>query len=568
MSAERIYPEVVELVGVDINKFHAMGGAYDGADRANRDIATWQPVLRSADVDISEVKSMADARTRDAYRNDAYTMGGMNYSRDSIVGGMFLLNSKPDWAVLGLDEAWAEEFSNEVEAKFTLWAESANNWVDAARMNTLTSMVRMAIGIYGLAGEVVATAEWLRDGGASRPFKTAIQMIDLDRLCNPFGQMNDKYLRNGIVKNDFGAPQGYWFRMAHPNSFYDPDSWKWNYVPVRKPWGRMQVIHIVEQSRADQSRGISDLVSSLKEHRMTKRFRDVVLQNAVVNSSYAASIESELPSEAVFASLGGGQGGSVGDAITGYAENYFGVINEYAGSAKNLVLDGVKIPHLFPGTKLNLHPAGKGGPLGTDFENSLLRYLSAALGISYEEFSNDYSKSNYSSIRAAMGKTWKTMMSRKRMVADRFANQVFALWLEEAINAGKITSLPKNAPSFYEGLNKEAYCACEWVGSSRGQIDELKETQAAALRIRENLSTREEELGRLGKDWRKVFAQLAREKREMTRLDIEPVASASSNALQSANNPDAAQPDSAATKAMVADHEDRLSEIEAKDQSE
>ena len=542
--SKRVYPEVTELVGVDIHKVQAMGGAYDGADRANRDIATWQPVLRSADSEISSAKGMSDARSRDAYRNDAYMMGGLNFSRDSIVGGIFLLNSKPGWAVLGLDEQWAEEFSAEVEEKFMLWAESPANWVDASRMNTLTSLVRLAVGIYGVSGEFVASAEWLRDGGAQRPFNTAIQILSVDRLCNPNGKMNDKYLRNGVVKNDYGAPQGYWFRQGEPSDYY-ANSWEWKYVPVAKPWGRIQVIHVLEQNMADQSRGISDLVTSLKEYRMTKRFRDIVLQNAVVNSSYAASIESELPTDAVFAQLGGaGTPEAIQDAITNYGTGFYGAINDYAGSAKNLVLDGVKIPHLFPGTKLNLYPAGKGGPLGSEFENSLLRYLSASLGISYEEFSNDYSKSNYSSIRAAMQKTWRTMQARKRVIADRFANHIFSLWLEEAINKGLITSMPKNAPSFYEGLNKEAYCACEWVGASRGQIDELKETQAAALRIRENLSTREEELGRLGKDWRKVFAQQAREKREMERLDIVPAQdSPAMNALGGANQPDAANPD-------------------------
>ena len=45
---------------------------------------------------------------------------------------------------------------------------------------------------------------------------------------------------------------------------------------------------------------------------------------------------------------------------------------------------------------------GKGGPLGQEFEQSLLRYIAAALGVSYEQLSKDYSQTNYSSARAAM----------------------------------------------------------------------------------------------------------------------------------------------------------------------
>ncbi len=58
-----------------------------------------------------------------------------------------------------------------------------------------------------------------------------------------------------------------------------------------------------------------------------------------------------------------------------------------------------------------------------------------------------------------------------------------ALWLEEAINKGEITSVRRNMPSFYEKQFKDAYTACDWVGASRGQVDELKETQAAILKI-------------------------------------------------------------------------------------
>ena len=142
----------------------------------------------------------------------------------------------------------------------------------------------------------------------------------------------------------------------------------------------------------------------------------------------------------------------------------------------------------------------------------MLRYISAILGVSYEQMSKDYSKANYSNLMAAIADTERRMRVEKRQVADRFAGIFYRLWLEEALNAGEITAMPKKAPNWYDGLNQEAYSACEWIGASMGQIDELKETQAAVLRLNNGLSTREMELARLGKDWRVVFRQLAREK--------------------------------------------------------
>ena len=311
---------------------------------------------------------------------------------------------------------------------------------------------------------------------------------------------------------------------------------------MRKPWGRLQVIHIFEQVQPDQSRGVSSMVSVLKEMKMTKSFRDIVLQNAVVNATYAAAIESELPTETLWDQLGVGTGDNG-------VERYLTALAEYTGGAKNLHIDGVKIPHLFPGTKLNLKPMGTPGGVGTDFEQALLRYAAASLGLSYEQFSKDYTKTNYSSARASLVETWKFMQSRKKMFADRFATAVYSLWLEEQINGG-LAPLPagKTAAHFYEGLNKEAYCKCDWIGASRGQIDEYKETQAAVLRIKEGLSTFEEEIARSGKDFREVFAQQAREKTLRKKLGIEIVATQLAVAAMGAQQQDQQQNDNAPAK--------------------
>lgn len=496
-----------------------VGGAFDAASRFDREVALWSPAIRSADSDLLPEKSTIDARVRDTVRNDAFAAAGSEIRKDNIVGALFAVNSKPDYTTLGLDKVWAEEFQTEVEAKFTLWAESPRNWVDASRINNFTSLVRLAVGMSVLSGEVLAAAEWIRDG---RMFNTAIQMVDTDRLSTPPNLRANRNIRGGVERDAHGAPQAYHIRMSHPTDFFNPDAYRWKRVPTEKPWGRQQIIHLFQQFRPDQSRGVARMVAGLKESRITKKFRDVVLQNAVVNATYAASIESDMPSEVIFQSLGGGQMDSdtIATAVQNYAGGYMSVIADYIKSSKSLQIDGVKIPHLLPGTKLQLRPASQNGPLGTEFEQSLLRYLAAILGVSYEQLSKDYSQTNYSSARAAMTETWKTMQSDKKMFADRFASAIFLLWLEEAFSKGEITALPRKAPNFWEGLNREAYGACEWIGASRGQIDELKETQAAVLRIKYRLSTYEDEHARLGKDFRRVFEQVEREVKIMENKGI------------------------------------------------
>jgi len=526
----------------------ALGGGLEGASRLSREMATWNPAVVSPDMQVNSAKEMADARGRDVVQNDGYAMGAVHTHRDSIVGSQYRLNSQPDYETIGADENWADEFQRYIEGRFNLMADSENCYLDASRTMTLTGMIRLAVGGFVMTGEVLATAEWLRDRYS--PYGTAVQFVSPTRLSNPDGGMDDKFLRRGVSINQYGAPQGYWFRKAFPGDFYSfDDSWRWVYVPARKPWGRRQVIHIVDRLMPAQTRGIADMVAVLKTMRMTKRFQDVTLQNAVVNASYAAAIESELPSDVVFASMGAGASG-----MAPMLQEYMRALMSYAGDANGIAVDGVKMPHLFPGTKLSLKPMGTPGGVGTDFEESLLRHSAAALGLSYEQFSRDYSKTNYSSARASMTETWKGMQSKKKNVADRAASMIFELWFEEELNTGDVP-MPKGrkASEFYtDPVFKEALLRCTWIGASRGQIDEMKETQAAILRIKTGLSTYEIEAARLGEDFRRLFSQRSREEKLMTKLGLsfdlgatKPGMNEAKNAMTSGKDADKKETDNA-----------------------
>ena len=506
-----------------------MGGAYEAADQFDRALATWAPPIQAADANILPGKYLADARTDDMARNDAFVYAGVETHKDTVVGAHYRLNCKPRIKVLGLDPQWALEFAEETEAKFENWAESRDHWFDASRRNTLTSMTRLAVGVNVLCGEALATAEWARD--QSQAYQTSLQMIAVDRLSTPYGmEYNNQRIRGGVEMNAAGAPIWYHIRSKSPGQFLDMRSdLEWRRVRARNRLGRPQIIHILDQQRPGQTRGISPLTAGLKEMRILKRFRDVTLQNAVVNASFAAAIESELPTGQVFESLGGGD---VGTSVVKYAQTYLSAISEYAGSSRNMQVDGVKIPHLMPGTKLNMLPMGNPGGVGSEFEQGLLRYLSANLGISYEELTRDYTETNYSSARAAIQHTGRHMKSRKRMVADQFAGQSYRLWFEEAVNKGDIESMKARVvPNMYEGMNMDAFTNAEWIASGMGQIDELKETQAAVLRIKNRLSTYEIEIARMGHDYRPMFEQIAREEGLLDELEIRPIESNAMNAV-------------------------------------
>lgn len=484
-------------------------GGFDGSSRLSRELATWGARLSSADTALLRSKDTLDARSMDLERNDGYIARGIQLHKDSVVGDLYRLSHKPQYELLGLDETWAEEFQAKVESWFTAYAESPDCWIDAARKSTFTDMVRLCVANSIVLGESLATAEWIRQ--ASRPYATAIQLIDPVRLSNPDGKDDSQFLRKGVLSDRYGAPFLYYIRESLPSDYYAAtETFRWKPVSAYKPWGRKMVMHHYEQNRVGQSRGIGRMVAILKETRMGKKYNDMVLQNAVLNASFAAVLESDLPPAEAFESISGDSG------LNTWIAHYLEGLAAFTGESPNMHIDGVKIPHTYPGTKLNIKNPGQPGGIGTSFEESINRRVAAGFGLSYEEFTGDFTKTNYSSFKGASGLTHRMLMGSKKKSADAFATDVFRLCFEEALNAGEFDDvLPRNAPNFYEGMNKDYYTNCNWIGASRGQVDELKETEAALIRIRGGLSTFEVECARFGEDYREVFKQKAREAKLM-----------------------------------------------------
>jgi capsid protein len=251
-----------------VTEIFALGGALEGADRFDRETALWYADRRHPDQIIHQVKDEADFRGRETVQNDGYAQGLVDIYRDTIVGNQYRVNSQPNWEVLSrqystrFDEVWAEEFTLAVEDKFNLISEASQCWLDAQRKQTLSGLVRLAVAGFVYTGEVLATAQWIRETG--RPFNTAVEMVSPARLSNPDNQADDGSLRRGVRLDSRGKAVAYYFRKSYPALWPDPNQFRWEQWPAQKPWGRRQVIHITDTIQPDQTRGISALVAVLK----------------------------------------------------------------------------------------------------------------------------------------------------------------------------------------------------------------------------------------------------------------------------------------------------------------
>ena len=121
----------------------------------------------------------------------------------------------------------------------------------------------------------------------------------------------------------------------------------------------------------DQIRGVSEMMSVLKQMHMTRRFQDIELQQAILQATYAASIESDLPPNIIAEMMGSNPDAPAFEVAS---RSMLSSIVQHR-TTNNLQLNGVQIPIMHPNTKLNLQQLAQPTGTGSEFEQSLLRKL-------------------------------------------------------------------------------------------------------------------------------------------------------------------------------------------------
>ena len=487
--------------------------SYDAAEWRTEEMSDWHPYLDGPDTANNYSRDTIVARTRDLVRNDGWASGAVTRILDGAVGADLRLVANPDYAALsvydpGFDADWANEFRKVAEALWRSWANDPNKYGDAKRKHTMGQIFRLAFRHRLVDGELLAQLAWIpqRMGYGRAKYATAVNLIDPDRLSNPQLVLDTVYCRGGVQIDDLGASVGYHIRRAHQNEWMlGPNQYIWDYIPRETAQGRQVMVHDFDTMRDGEHRPAGGIFTPiLSRMKMLAKYDSVELQAAVINAIFAAYIESPFDPNLM-------QDG-MGDTLPQYQADRA----EY-GSERKIQLGGARISALFPGEKIGTVAATRPAAAFADFEGAMLRNASAALGLTYEQLSQDWSHVNYSSARAGLLEAWKTLARRRQDFAIGFASPVYVAFLEEAIDRGELP-LPPGAPDFVE--ERAAYARCMWMGPPRGWVDPVKEAQAAVLRMDAGLSTLRQECAEQGMDYEEVIAQRGREVAEFKKLGL------------------------------------------------
>lgn len=473
--------------------------SYHGASTTSGSFDNWLPFPASADADLAGEKGILTGRSRDLYKNHGLANGITQTFADNILGGVGLsCTPDPDYVTLGWTPERAREWAKNVKARWRAYSEGIGFEVDATGQADIHGLAVQALFGMMINGEHIAVARWLTDEPA-RKYRTALQLVEADRLSNPNNRMDTRYLRGGVELDTMGRVVAYHIRDSHPGDVgIVPGAMggKWERVPAKKPWGRQIVLHVFDRQRTEEHHGRPSLTAVMADFKTGGEFQRAHVERALTNAMVAAILEAPMDGMGLSEMFGDG-------------ESYVAARSK----APSLRLRRNAILRLFPGEKFSTYNPGDASAGFGPFMETLLRMMAAGLNVPYELLLKDFSKTNYSSARAALLEAWRFFMNRRALLSKYFYRPTYALWLEEAIDRGDV-----EGPDFYE--NRACYVRSRWIGPGRGSIDPLKEANANAVRLQNGMATLEDICAEDGSDWEEKMEQRKREIDKARELDI------------------------------------------------
>lgn len=318
-------------------------------------------------------------------------------------------------------------------------------------------------------------------------YATKIQMIEADRLVNKDYQINTKTLISGIEFDDDGFVKNYHVMRTHPGGLYNDGRWEWDVIPAfGSKTGRRNMVHLYDPRRIDQTRGVPYLAPVIEALHQLGDYTQAEITAAVVSGMFTAFVTTESGT--------GIDSGLPGGPATDAA-------SQTSGSDINLGPGA--IVDLAPNENITFANPGRPNVAFDPFVQAVLRQVGVALELPFEVLIKHFTAS-YSAARAALLEAWKFFKNRRAWLSTMFCQPIYEAWFEEAVSIGRI-----EAPGFFQDpAIRRAWLNCVWIGDAPGQLDPLKEVEAAGKRLDLLLTTRGEEKAALdGGEWSDTIAE-------------------------------------------------------------
>ena len=253
--------------------------------------------------------------------------------------------------------------------------------------------------------------------------------------------------------------------------------------------GRKNVLHIMcDVERPAQRRGVPLLAPVIEALKQLSRYTEAELMAAVISGMFTVFVKSNSPSTPLAPMFPAGMEVDKRDP------------NAYEmGNGAIVSLDD--------GEEIQTANPGRPNTAFDGFVTAICRQIGSAIEVPYELLIKHFTAS-YSAARASLLEAWKMFRMRREWLSSGFCQPIYEEWLTEAVLKGRV-----KAPGFFDDpAIRAAWCKADWYGDAQGQLDPLKEANAAKVRVDEGFSTREREAAELtGMKFDEIHAARSRE---------------------------------------------------------
>lgn len=445
-------------------------GAYRGS------IANWRPRRVFTVESEAQERLTAQRRAADLAVNDSAAKSGLRTIADNAIGTGLVPKAAIPHKILGISKEDAAALGEKLEWAWSLWTAEAHvrgqlHFEDLQYLG-LSSILRQ--------GEMLHLPVMLPEesGAPRRNFSLAIQNILPERLCTPADRQLDLTLKDGIEFSPCGKPMAYWIACPPPSFACGDHEFLFSCYFERRPayvGHRINVFHLFRHEQEEQIRGSSQLATGMKLFRHLNDVLDSELFSQVIAASFPIFIGlenggAELPSEV--------------------RESYG--ISPLEPHRREIELEPGEIIFGNPNEKPYILESKRPSANFQSFVEIIQRSLAAMLGIPFESLTKDFSKTNYSSMRAALNEAWKLYQFYRRWFSRLYTQPVWEMLVEEAYLRnflGVADDLAALQPKFgfYEG--RQYWTSANWIGPAKGFIDPVKEIDATIKALDARLMT-------------------------------------------------------------------------------
>jgi lambda family phage portal protein len=463
----------------------------------------WNPGARTADQDTIPKLEQARASSRDLFMNTPIAAAALRRITTNAVGQGLTFQSRIDRDFLGLTEEQADVWERTTEREFALWANSKE--CDRARSLNFREMQRLAMLSVMLNGDAFVVLPFVNVRNAQTPYKLRVQLIEADNVANPYSQADDENTKGGIVFDENETPVAYWVRRRPYKMFAGADDWV-KIDAFGRGSGRRNVLHLMIKDRIGQKRGMPLLAPVFEACKQVSRLAEAELMGAVIASMFTVFIRNESG------------GGGLDQMFTDDESVLHDPTGTSGRDAQNpddnmMEIGSGNLLELEEGQDVQTASPNRPNSAFDPFFQAIVKQIGAAIEVPYEQLMLSFT-SSYSASRAALLEAWKFYKERRAWLADNFCQPVYEEWLTEAIMRGRVS-----APGYFDDpAVRQAWRGSYWGGPGQGQIDPVKETKGAQLRVASGLGNFEDEYIAIhGGDWEQNVQRRARQNRILGR---------------------------------------------------